>query len=123
MNAWDLRWLEMAEDNQIRIITGVRYMDDIRIFTRAIREGWRWWEGTLCYTEQWRIEDQKDGISSTAKTVRVLVAIMDVYEFLGFTPEIGEDFTDLKLPMRSQWWPTSSSMPKLLSVTKQNCPL
>ena len=34
MNAWDLRWLEMAEENQIRIITGFRYMDDIRIFTR-----------------------------------------------------------------------------------------
>ena len=76
----------------------VRYMDDICIFTRAIREGSRWWEGTLCYTEQWRIEDQKDGISSPARTLRVLVAIMDVYDFLGFTPEIGEGFTDLKLP-------------------------
>ena len=73
-------------------------MDDIRIFTRAIKEGWRSWEGTLFYTEQWRIEDQKDGISSTARTLRVLVAIIDVYEFLGFTPEIGEGFTDLKLP-------------------------
>jgi hypothetical protein len=76
MNAWYLRWLEMAEDNHVRIITGMRFMDDIRIFTRAITEGWRWWEGTLCYTEHWMTEDQKDGISSTAKTA-VLVSIMD----------------------------------------------
>ena len=33
------------------------------------------------------------------RTTRVLVAIMDdVYDFLGFTTEIGEDFEDHKLP-------------------------
>ena len=52
MNAWDLRWLEKVEDNQVRIITGVRYMDDILLFTRAIKAGWRWWDGSLRFTEQ-----------------------------------------------------------------------
>ena len=70
------------------------------------------------------------GTTSTARTARVLVAIMDdVYDFLGFTIEIGEDFSDQKLPtldvkiwirngmieyefMRSQWGQTLSSMPR-----------
>ena len=72
MNTWDTRWLERLEDNGIRIKTGVRYMDDIRIFTHAIRAGWRWWNESLCYCEEWRIETEESGMSSTARTARVL---------------------------------------------------
>ena len=57
MNTWDTRWLEKLEVNGIRIKTGVRYMDDIRIFAHAIRAGWRWWDDSLCYCEEWRLEE------------------------------------------------------------------
>jgi hypothetical protein len=95
MNTWDTRWLERVENNNIRILTGVRYMDDIRIFARAIREGWRWRDGALYYCDTWKNEDQMAGTSSTARTARVMVDIMDsIMEFLNFTIEIGEDFAD-----------------------------
>ena len=66
MNTWDTRWLEKLKENGIRIKTGIRYMDDIRIFAHAIRAGWRWWDDSLCYCEEWRLEDEESGMSSTA---------------------------------------------------------
>jgi hypothetical protein len=99
MNTWDTRWLEKLEVNGIRIKTGVRYMDDIRIFAHAIRAGWRWWDDSLCYCEEWRLEDEESGMSSTARTARVMVDIMNsMMTFLNFTVEVGDDFLDRKLP-------------------------
>ena len=90
MNIWDKKWLEIMEQNNITIKTGCRYMDDVRVFLEAIRMGWRWHEGSLCYREEWRIEDLKDGKSSTARTGRILIDIMnDVMPSLRFTLEIG----------------------------------
>ena len=83
MNAWDSGWLEVMEESGLRIKTGVRYMDDIRIFANAIKEGWRWWDGKLCFCEEWKLEDQKAGTSSRARTARVMVDIMSSnWEFL-----------------------------------------
>ena len=99
MNTWDTRWLEKMESNGIKIKTGVRYMDDIRIFLYALRAGWRWWEGSLCYCEVWRLEDESTGTSSTIRTARILVEIMNsMMSFLNFTVEVGDDFEDGKLP-------------------------
>ena len=99
MNAWDSGWLEVMEQNGLRIKTGVRYMDDIRIFANAIKEGWRWWDGKLCFCEEWKQEDQKAGTSSTTRTARVMVDIMSsIWEFLNFTVEVEDDFADKKLP-------------------------
>jgi hypothetical protein len=99
MNTWDTRWLEKMESNGIKIKTGVRYMDDIRILLYALRAGWRWWEGSLCYCEVWRLEDESTGTSSTIRTARILVDIMNsMMSFLNFTMEVGDDFEDGKLP-------------------------
>ena len=64
MNAWDVKWKTMLYTNNIRLDSGSRYMDDIRAFLDTIREGWRWWEGSLAYCEAWRmmkIQPQKPG--------------------------------------------------------------
>ena len=99
MNKWDEMWLERMTENNISVITGVRYMDDIRAFLHAIRAGWRMWEGRLCYSEEWRILDLKDGKSSTRRTAEILLSIMNqIIPSLQFTMEIGEDFIDMKLP-------------------------
>ena len=61
--------------------------------------GWRWVEGSLCYTEAWEMEDKQSGDSATRRTAKVLVAMMnDVFDFMNFTTEIGEDFPDGKVP-------------------------
>ena len=38
-----------------------RYMDDLRIFLHEIREGWRWQEGELCWSEEWEKEERDGG--------------------------------------------------------------
>ena len=77
MNAWDIRWMERMATNNISVITGVRYMDDIRAFLHAIRAGWRMWEGRLCFCETWKLEDIKDGKSATRRTAEILISIMN----------------------------------------------
>jgi hypothetical protein len=65
MNKWDTKWMELMEENELEVKTGVRYMDDIRAFMNSICEGWRWWKGTLCYCEAWRDEDLAEGLTNT----------------------------------------------------------
>ena len=99
MNAWDTKWLEILTDNNIELLTGVRYMDDLRNFLMSIREGWRWWDGGLCWSEEWKQEDIENGKSATKRTADILLDIMNsIMEFLRFTLEISEDFVDGKLP-------------------------
>ena len=99
MNVWDARWMEMVNSNNIRVRKSNRYMDDIRSFLKAIREGWRWFNGHLCHTKEWENEDLESGISPSSRTARVLVGMMnDVFTFLKFTTELAEHFPDKKLP-------------------------
>ena len=99
MNYWDSKWMETMRENNVRIRAGDRYMDDIRAFLNSIKEGWRWHEGHLCWTETWKNEDQKAGESGTRRTSNVLIPSMNsVLSFLNFTSEIHEDFEDNKLP-------------------------
>ena len=45
------------------------------------------------------MEDLEKGLSSTARTAKVVLDIMNsVMEFLTFTVEIADDFADVKLP-------------------------
>jgi hypothetical protein len=68
MNYWDTKWKETMRENNVRIRSRDRYMDDIRAFLNSIMEGWRWHEGHLCWTERWKNEDQKAGKSGTRRT-------------------------------------------------------
>ena len=77
MNTWDGKLMEVLAENNLEVLTGIRYMDDIRKFLRAIREGWRWWEGRLCWTEEWSQEDIKAGKSAVRRTADILLEIMN----------------------------------------------
>ena len=99
MNEWDSRWRMLCANNNIRIGKNNRYMDDIRAFLKALRMGWRWMDGRLCYTESWLEEDKKEGLSASRRSANILVGMMnEVFPFLSFTVELGEDFLDGKLP-------------------------
>ena len=53
----------------------------------------------LSYCEIWRQEDEAAGTSSTTRTARILVDVMNsMMSFLNFTLEVGDDFQDGKLP-------------------------
>ena len=99
MNEWDARWLAMCKANNIKLSKNNRYMDDIRAFLKALKLGWRWVDGSLCFTKSWEEEDRMSGESASRRTAKVLVAMMnDVFHFMNFTIELGEDFQDGKLP-------------------------
>ena len=74
-------------------------MHDIRAFLKALREGWRWVEGGLYYTKSWEEEDKRSGVSASRRSAIILVAMMnEIFPFMNFTIELGEDFVDGKLP-------------------------
>ena len=99
MNVWDARWLALCEANNIVVKKKNRYMDDIRAFLKALKEGWRWDQGVLCHSYKWVREDMESGKSATKRTAEVLVDMMNsVYHFLNFTIEVGEDFKTGTLP-------------------------
>ena len=99
MNEWDARWLSLCKENNIKVRKSERYMDDIRAFLNALKMGWRWVDGKLAYTRTWEKEDRMSGISASRRTANVLVGMMNsVFPFLNFTIELGEDFSDGKLP-------------------------
>ena len=112
MNKWDAKWLERMDENLLEVLTGVRYMDDICAFMTAIKAGWRWHEGQLCYCEAWRLEDLESGLSSTARTAKVVADIMNsIMEFLRFNIEICDDFPVLKLPtLDTKIWGTNGKI-------------
>jgi hypothetical protein len=71
MNTWDGKWIEMMHENNVK--TGCRYVDDIRAFLDAIRNGWRWHEGgALCYYKALEVEDMKDGRSANKRMADIL---------------------------------------------------
>ena len=53
---WDERFLEVIRESNVKIIGSARYMDDVRVWLRSIRLGWRWQEGRLVYKNAWRLE-------------------------------------------------------------------
>ena len=95
MNEWDARWMELVRSNNVSVLKNDRYMDDIRAMLKALREGWRWMEGSLCHTKEWETEDRESGISAASRTARVLIAMMnEILPFLKFFIELGEHFQD-----------------------------
>ena len=99
MNEWDAKWMEKLEENNVKVRKSERYMDDIRAFLKALKEGWRWFEGGFWFCEAWRNEDINSGKSNCKRTGDALLGSMnDIMNFLVFTLEIHEDFEDLKLP-------------------------
>ena len=47
----------------------VRYMDNIRVWMRNIRLGWRWMKDELVFMESWRKEEQEVGMTGLQKTL------------------------------------------------------
>ena len=96
---WDGKLAEVMENNNIRLGTGLRYMDDVRLILDSLQEGWRWYDGGLYFSEGWKREDERSGESQTQRSARILKDIMNhILRFLNLTVEIKDDFEDDKLP-------------------------
>ena len=69
--------MEVVRQLDVKIIGSARYMDDVRVWLRSIRLGWKWQEGKLFYKSAWRLEEEKAGMTSLQKTSRVLEGMMN----------------------------------------------
>jgi hypothetical protein len=98
MNEWNAKWMDFCKQINIRIGKNNRYMDDIRAFLKALKEGWMWVKGSLCHTMEWELEDKQAG-KSPSKSADVMISVVyDVFPFPKFTIELGQNFPDGKMP-------------------------
>ena len=74
---WDDQLVVAMMKINIEIVAGARYMDDVRIFLRGIRLGWRLIDDKLIYKEVWRREEIKAAMTSLEKTTTILEKVMN----------------------------------------------
>ena len=99
MAEWDSQLVRMLAENDLSYEDAARYVDDIRVIMKAIKLGWRWNTKEFEYREEWRTEEEEEGLTKTRKTARVMEAMMNsIMKGMRFTMEIGEDFKDNSLP-------------------------
>ena len=55
---WDERLLAVMTKSNIKMVEGVRYMEDIRIWLMVIRLSQRWTDKGLMYKSSWRVEEK-----------------------------------------------------------------
>ena len=73
---WDDKLTVALMKLNIQIAAGARYMDDVRMFLRSIRLGWRLVKDVLVYKEAWKNDEMKAGLTGLEKTARILVGVM-----------------------------------------------
>ena len=93
MCAWDKEWGSRQCRLGLIVQLFCRYIDDIRLYLRPILPGWKWEAG------KWLFTDAPDDSTPAERTVRELnKCLNDGWDFLTFTMEQEEDFTDGFLP-------------------------
>ena len=59
----------------------------------SIQLGWRWMDGQLCFSSEWRNEELETGMTGLDKTIQVLkMMINSICDFLNLTMESAVDF-------------------------------
>ena len=78
----------------------LKYVDDINVYIQKLAKGTRFVNGKLQWTEEWRYEDIKTGMSMDRLTMKVFeAAVNSHYKCLQFILDIPEDHHDKKVPM------------------------
>ena len=96
----DEKFLEVVETANIKVVDCARYMDDVRVWLRAIRMGWRWIDGQLMYRKCWRMEEEGNGMTPLAKTTEIMKEMMNrICCWLELTMENEEMFGGVLPPL------------------------
>ena len=74
---WDDQLMVALMKLNIKTASGARYMDDVRLFLRGIRLGWRLVNDMLVYKEIWRREEREAGLTLLEKTTEMLKEVMN----------------------------------------------
>ena len=94
MCIWDATWGKMQGKLGLTIKLFFRYIDDVRLYLKPLNRGWYWVD------KRWKfLPDTVDDRSDEQYTIEeVGKSLESVWEFLKFTCESQEDFTDGFLP-------------------------
>ena len=101
MAEWGDRVREILKKEGVPVFLAACYVDDVRMITGIIPEGWRWnsKQKSLEFMQDWQEEDQSKGVTDSRRTATVLVDIMNsVFCNIQFEAEIQDDFEDNRLP-------------------------
>ena len=74
---WDDQLVVALMRNNIQMVSGARYMDNVRLFLRGVRLGWRMVKDVLVYKDAWRLEEINAGLTILEKTSEILKEIMN----------------------------------------------
>ena len=90
---WDRQLMEILQKSNLTTEERARYMDDIRLWMRSVRLGWRWNGEELVFCKNWQTEERMKGMTGLEKTLQVIQAIMNsICGFLKLTMESVLDF-------------------------------
>ena len=101
MAEWGDRLRDILMKEGVPVFLAACYVDDVRMITGVIPEGWRWnnKKKKLEFRQDWQEEDRTKGETDSRRTATVLVDIMNsVFCNIQFEAEIQDDFQDYKLP-------------------------
>ena len=101
MYDWSQKYLRLLLDINLRVDLLSGYVDDGRQITDKMKLGTRFNQDERKFeiTEEWRLEDEKNGESHHKRMSReCLKAMNSINPDLKFTVEIPEDFIDGRIP-------------------------
>ena len=102
---WDDKLVEAVEAAGLRMISGARYMDNIRVWCHAVRLGWRMVDGVLMFSSKWRQEERLAGVTPLQKTTKVLEDIMNgICGWLVLTMETEDMFNGVLPTLDLEIW-------------------
>ena len=106
MGDWDLRLKDALNKVNVGVEEAGRYVDDIRLWMKSIKLGWRWDGKDLVFRKEWQEEEEGQTISRTRKTAEVVGQIMNsLSSHISITTETHEDFPSRTLPtLDTQLW-------------------
>ena len=94
MCVWDMKWGLLQSLWGLSLQIFFRYVDDLRMYMKPIKKGWRWVQDMWKYCE-----DDDDTRSPEERTIEeVGKCLNSTWEFLSFTTEGERDFNKLMLP-------------------------
>ena len=94
MAVWDICWARIQKACGLKVNIFMRYIDDIRIYLKAIARGWRWNKSKWEYIGV--DEDERNDETRTKEELKK--SFESIFPFLGFTTEAQEDFETGYLP-------------------------
>ena len=89
----------------IKTLVVFRFVDDLRIWLHAIKNGWRWEEGKMQFSLFWELEDRESGVTPEQLTAREMRKIMNsIFPELTFEMETSCMFDEILPTLDFQWW-------------------